>query len=285
MVIDNTFVYAGDGRYEGLFKVEDVTEEAAALREEVAALRDVLIKVVNQDEEPEIAPGVHCSSPFDCPFLGHCAPSDTPYPVLNLPRGGELKWSLYLEGIRDLRDVPEERLKLDVHKLVVQQAKLGRAFVADDLAAQLGPDALPYPRHYLDFETVQFGIPVWEGTSPYKQQAFQFSLHVEHAGGELQHHEFIDLTGEDPSRRLAEALLGVVGRGGAGDRLQPVAGVGRSQGPCCPVPGPGSGAWSRRCASCRSAPHPAIGLLPSGHAGQLVHQGRAAYRGGDAQLR
>ena len=214
MVIDNTFVYAGDGRYEGLFKVEDVTEEAAALRPEVAALRDVLIKVVNQDEEPKIEPGVHCSSPFDCPFLDHCAPSDTPYPVLNLPRGGELKWSLYREGIRDLRDVPEERLKLDVHRLVVQQAKLGRAFIAEDLAAQLGPDALPYPRYYLDFETVQFGIPVWEGTSPYKQQAFQYSLHVEHAGGELQHHEFIDLTGEDPSRRLAEALLGVIGEEG-----------------------------------------------------------------------
>jgi hypothetical protein len=78
----------------------------------------------------------------------------------------------------------------------------------------LGSDALPFPRYYLDFETVQFGIPVWVGTSPYKQQAFQYSLHVELAGGELRHHEFIDLTGEDPSRRLVGALLAVIGEEG-----------------------------------------------------------------------
>ncbi|HHW77557.1 MAG TPA: DUF2779 domain-containing protein, partial [Xanthomonadaceae bacterium] len=28
---------------------------------------------------------------------------------------------------------------------------------------------LPYPRHYLDFETVQVAVPLWAGTRPYQQ--------------------------------------------------------------------------------------------------------------------
>ena len=70
---------------------------------------------------------------------------------------------------------------------------------------------LPYPRYYLDFETVQFAVPVWAGTSPFQQVVFQWSCHVEERPGELRHREFLDTSGEAPVRAAAETLLEALG--------------------------------------------------------------------------
>ena len=73
---------------------------------------------------------------------------------------------------------------------------------------------LPYPRYYLDFETVQFAVPRWAGTRPYQQLVFQWSCHVEARPGELEHLEFLDTSGEPPMRAAAEALLAALGDDG-----------------------------------------------------------------------
>jgi hypothetical protein len=64
-----------------------------------------------------------------------------------------------------------------------------------------------YPRFAFDFETIEFGIPIWAGTRPYRNVPFQWSCHIERAPGEFEHKEFLDLSGSDPSRACAEALL------------------------------------------------------------------------------
>ena len=66
----------------------------------------------------------------------------------------------------------------------------------------------------MDFETVQFGVPIWQDTRPYEQLLFQWSCHVEPADGALRQDEFIDLSGEIPIRGAVEALLGTLGATG-----------------------------------------------------------------------
>ena len=73
---------------------------------------------------------------------------------------------------------------------------------------------LPYPRYYLDFETVQFAVPRWAGTRPYQQLVFQWSCHIETEPGELTHEEFLDTSGEAPMRGAAEALVAALGDAG-----------------------------------------------------------------------
>jgi hypothetical protein len=83
-----------------------------------------------------------------------------------------------------------------------------------DPAATVFLATLPYPRYYLDFETVQFAVPVWAGTSPFQQVVFQWSCHAEATPGEVTHSEFLDTSGESPVRMAAEALLESVGEQG-----------------------------------------------------------------------
>ena len=69
-------------------------------------------------------------------------------------------------------------------------------------------------RHYLDFETIQFAIPIWQGTRPYQQLPFQYSCHIEHSGGILTHREFLDTSGKPPMRSLSEGLITDLGAHG-----------------------------------------------------------------------
>ncbi|MBY0577910.1 MAG: DUF2779 domain-containing protein [Burkholderiales bacterium] len=76
-------------------------------------------------------------------------------------------------------------------------------------------DALLYPRYYLDFETINFAVPRWAQTSPYRTQVtFQWSCHVEEEPGKIRHEMFLDVSGEDPRRASAERMIGTLGAEG-----------------------------------------------------------------------
>ena len=85
---------------------------------------------------------------------------------------------------------------------------------------------LGYPRAYLDFEAIAFAVPIWAGTRPYEQLPFQWSLHVERAGGTLDHAEFLHTTGEPPMRAVAESLIAALGDGGMAGPTAPVLAYG-----------------------------------------------------------
>lgn len=66
---------------------------------------------------------------------------------------------------------------------------------------------LSYPLYFLDFETMQEAVPLFDGAKPYAQIPFQYSLHyIERENGELKHKEFLGVSGEDPRRKIAESL-------------------------------------------------------------------------------
>jgi len=74
--------------------------------------------------------------------------------------------------------------------------------------------ALPYPRYFLDFETIGYAVPVFAGTRPYEALPFQWSCHVETAPREVRHVEFLDTSGTPPMRAVAESLLAALGAAG-----------------------------------------------------------------------
>ena len=70
-----------------------------------------------------------------------------------------------------------------------------------------------YPYHFIDFETSTVPLPFHEGRKPYEQIAFQFSHHIYHENGRIEHaNEYINTTpGEFPnfifSQHLLDALI------------------------------------------------------------------------------
>lgn len=65
-----------------------------------------------------------------------------------------------------------------------------------------------YPLHFIDFETSAVAIPFSAGHRPYETVAFQFSHHVLHADGRVEHRDqFLEATpGVDPTLPFLRAL-------------------------------------------------------------------------------
>ena len=210
--LNSEFVYAGDDRYEGLLVEVDVSEQVQERLAEVDALVTEARRTLAELDEPAVAVGTHCGAPHGCEFYAHCAPPSGKFPVLSLGGGKEHLFELIHAGYRDLRDVPEAKLESDTQRRIWQQSRLERPYVGGELRELVR--SLPFPRYYLDFETLAPAVPIFAGTRPFEALPFQWSCHIETNAGQLAHAEFLDLGAAPPMRRLAESLLATLGTAG-----------------------------------------------------------------------
>lgn len=204
--IDNRFIYPGGEDYRGLLNHADVSTQVRTLLPAIPTWIDAARATLTGDE-PLLEAGGQCDDPFPCPFVGYCwlAPEDEGFPPEILPRAGAVAAQLRAEGYTDLRAVPEGRLTHPRHQRVWRATRLGQPELDSEATTALA--GLPYPRFYLDFETISFAIPRWAGTRPYQQIPFQWSCHVEVQPHVVLHLTFLaDGTG-DPRRSFAESLL------------------------------------------------------------------------------
>lgn len=73
-------------------------------------------------------------------------------------------------------------------------------------------EALPYPLHFIDFETSRLVLPYHRGMRPFEQVAFQWSCHtIDYPGAALRHTEWINVDEGFPNVRFARSLREVVG--------------------------------------------------------------------------
>ena len=216
-IVDNRFIYRGDGQYEGLLVEQDLTADVQPLLEQVPAWVRTARRILAGDE-PAATIGTRCWTPYECPFRGHCW-KPVEHSIADLPGIGSRLDQLLAEGHYDLRELPEPLASTPDQRRVWRAVRRGTPELS--LAARHEFRGLRHPRYYLDFETIGLAVPRWPGTRPYQQVPFQWSLHVEDAGGGLVHREFLDLSGEFPARAAAEALLAATRETGPGFMYTP----------------------------------------------------------------
>ncbi|MBX3639781.1 MAG: DUF2779 domain-containing protein [Nitrosomonas sp.] len=213
--VDSSWVYPGHGNYDGLLLENDLTEEIFARHEEVRNWITEAQEIAAQVDEPEVTTGSQCSDPYSCDFYAYChsRESQAEHSVYWLPYLGEaLKAYITEHHITELRDIPDARL--NVRQLRVKKATLSGQPYFDRQAAALALADHELPACFMDFETIQFPVPIWKGTRPYQQIPFQFSVHRLSQTGTLEQQSFLDLSGEDPSLAFAEALITACGERG-----------------------------------------------------------------------
>jgi predicted RecB family nuclease len=207
--IDGEWTYPGGGKYEGLVTEEDFTAEVLEREPEVAQWIAESLTVAEQTEEPAISTGRHCNSPVVCGFQAHCGKYEIEpeYPIGLLPGSGSAAYKAFIaeKKVTELKDIPDDLLSQ--RQLKVKQHTLNGTTFFDASAAGLELKAHKLPCYFLDFESIQFAVPIWKSTKPYQQMPFQFSLHTLSKKSELSHQAFLDLSGKDPSKAFAQALV------------------------------------------------------------------------------
>jgi hypothetical protein len=229
VLVNKEFELQTLGDYTGLLQVHDGAELQIRIRQSQQTLPNTVRaarRIIKQTAEPvQHAPGEQCNSPFACPYQDHCSTatakpsksSSKAVPIrFYMDMGLNKACALKDEGYTDLRKVPKKRIEQlwdgdtlnhRLNRRLAEAVRTGRP-VIDREGLTEAFNSFSWPVQHLDFETINFAAPVWPGVHSGQQVPFQYSVHVQERRGKVvSHHEFLDASGNDPRRALAEKLL------------------------------------------------------------------------------
>ncbi len=206
--INNQYVRKGKLDIKELFVTESVLKLILPLQKWVEENVNQFKKVLAKKVIPKIDIGEHCYDPYTCGFYEYCRKHIPKNSIFDLS-GVHLtkKYDLYRSGIVKLQDITDDielsknaRLQVDIlkSKKDLIDKKAIKEFLSD----------LNYPIYFMDFETFQPAVPMFDNSKPYMQIPFQYSLHYKkNKNSKIEHFEFLADTGNDPRIKFIENLL------------------------------------------------------------------------------
>jgi hypothetical protein len=217
MHINNAYVRHGEIDPSLLFAKDDIS---ATVREKSLGIEDRIrgmLDAIESKKCPEIEIGPHCDTPYECPLKYLCweEVNKVEKNVFTLPRIGPKAWQLYKKGFVRNDRVPADFPLSKIQKIQIEAERTNTPHVERSAVVEF-LDNLIYPLYLLDFETFQTAIPLIDGTSPYKQVPFQFSLHVaESLDPEPSRHSWLWDGAGDPRESILKRLLPLLGKKGS----------------------------------------------------------------------
>jgi hypothetical protein len=210
MHLNGDYVKRGRIDPSSLFVAEDVTDAVVEECRNVPERVNELQSVIRSHEPPTVDIGRHCDHPHECPLKSLCWAFLPEHNVAELHRGKQKAFALLADGINRIVDIPRSDSLSPLQTIQRHAIEEGRPRV--DRAALLRFLAkLKYPVHFLDFETYQTAIPRHDGTRPYQQIPFQFSLHLQRVpGAPVEHRAWLADGAEDPRREFLRNLRAAV---------------------------------------------------------------------------
>ena len=210
--INNEYIRGKELDITELFKIEDLTDTAIEKQEEIRFNIDSFNNFMEKhgrDNEPRFDIDKRCFDPYTCAFWEYCT-RDLPRPNVFDIRGMQkrTKFKKYHEGKISFQDLENEKInpkyleQIDF-ELNNREPKIEKPAIQEVL------NSLNYPLYFIDYETCQYAIPKYEGTKPYQQIPFQYSLHIiQEEDAPIEHREYLaDINDKNPVRTFAESMI------------------------------------------------------------------------------
>jgi hypothetical protein len=221
--INNEYVRMGKIEPKEFFVIAPVTEEVEIEIEKVEDNVKKLFNIISLKEAPEIKVGDSCclgkeeyeKKNFEYIHADDKFWKDHPQcDIFDLYRGGRKALELFNQGVLHIKELEGHKLN-DKQQIQHKTHKSGEHHCnVDEL--KLFMNKLKYPLYFLDFESYNTAIPLYDGLKPYQQIPFQFSLHIiPEKGAKSKHISFIAKGSEDPRPEFLKALKKVLGTKGS----------------------------------------------------------------------
>jgi hypothetical protein len=206
--INNQYVRKGAIDLSNLFIKQSVKKEVLELQEYISEKISELKKVSTSKVKPVKDIGAHCSNPYDCDFMSHCWGHIPEVSIFDLVRlNTNKKFELYADGILEFSQLHEGHELTDAQKMQVE-SYLNKKDYIDISSIRSFLSTIKYPMYFMDFETFQSAIPLFDNSKPYQQVPFQFSVHYKSSRhAEPTHKEFLAEANGDPREDFIVALL------------------------------------------------------------------------------
>ena len=213
MVLNNQYVRNGDIDPKQLLKLEEITPHVLSKQSEVDAVAGQLGYILERQAEPSVSIGARCFAPFECDYKDHCWAHVPEYSVYDVFQKSKAEEIAQRHGL-DIEKLPDHIRPGGTKALDVESYLAGETIIdTQNIISFLGD--IQYPLYFLDYETLMPAIPMFDGTRPFQQIPFQFSVHVQESpDADLVHHEYLHKERTDPRRSFAEKLVELCGSNG-----------------------------------------------------------------------
>ncbi len=212
MHINSNFRKNGEVKAQELMMITDITEVAEQAMEGINVRIDIMLKIKdNPKSPPDVRIGDGCSNGLSC-LSKDCWSFLPEGNVFELSRGGEKSLELLEAEVLSLKDIPDEFPLTKNQQIQRKCAQTGQAHIEKE-KLKMFLDALKGTLYYLDFETFQVGIPLYDGTKPYQQIPFQFSCHIVDKA-KTKHKSFLASSSNDPRKEFLLSLKEALGDDG-----------------------------------------------------------------------
>jgi len=197
-----------------LFTIANLNEQVQEASEGLEKRIESFLKIIDGNE-PTVDIGPHCTSPYSCDLRELCwagYPEDNVFNLYYAKKDQVTK--LRKQGIHRIADIPLE-FDLTANQHIQRVAHItGNEQVNDEKVREF-LQGLKYPLYFMDFETINPGIPKFKGTKPYQRLPFQYSLHIQDTPEENPRHiEFLHTEDTDPREPFLRSLQENLGKEG-----------------------------------------------------------------------
>ena len=208
VVINTQYERVGNLDLNKLFLINDITNTVLSLQPKVKNSIEEINKYMENELEQNEEITENCFKPYACPFFQYCTrnlPTPNVFDITLTPGITGLKF--YQKGIYSFEDLLKTNINNKQKQRIEFELYNKKDYIdKNNIKTFLG--TLSYPLYFLDFETYQMPIPLYDKVHPYEQVPFQYSLHyLLNAKENLKHAEFLGESGTDPRRKLAESLV------------------------------------------------------------------------------
>ncbi len=213
LVINNEYVRKGDIEPKKLFKKADITEDVNNIIDTVPEKIKTMFEIIKLKKPQDVKIGPWCNDPYDCLLKELCWKHLPENNVTELYRISSKAFDLLNNDIEEIKDIPDEYKLTDNQRKQLSAIKNNQPHINKNKIKQF-IDKLEYPLYFLDFESINPAIPLFQNTRPYQHIVFQYSLHVkETKDSKLKHHGII--AKHDPRLAILEHMLPRLGKKGS----------------------------------------------------------------------
>ncbi|MDE0243459.1 MAG: DUF2779 domain-containing protein [Candidatus Kaiserbacteria bacterium] len=175
-----------------LLTITDVTEEVREKEGEVVlSIRAAQAVLESESINESVCPCFRKTKANHCDAFAYFNGEYSAGSVWELTRISEKKLNLLLDqSVIAIKDVPVDTDLNDRQMRQVRAAVEGRPVINRGAVRKL-LDTYTFPLLFFDYETAMHAVPRIIGMRPWQQIPFQFSLHILHEDGRLQHKEYL----------------------------------------------------------------------------------------------
>lgn len=208
--VNNEYVRNGDIEPEKISKKTEVTDEVRSVISETLENIEKAFRILSSKKIPDLSPRLLKDSSMMAEWLEIVEAVKGKLPKYNIYKLATLKPEIVAlledQGVELIGDIPLDMGLSEKQLKQVLATKTGEQKIEKEEIKEF-IHALEFPIHFFDYETLSGVIPTFDGTRPYQQVPFQYSLHIlDSLESKLLHKEYLHTEKSNPVPALLKQM-------------------------------------------------------------------------------